>query len=183
MLLVYQEGYEAPQDSVVLVALPGLAVLLCVLLLRLVQIEQPSLLLEVLVVQAVDRVEVVGDEEHDEHPFELARHLHAEDQHEDDQLRKQQRLQDRVVAQEANCIVVLVEIGQASLNLLSSRVDADPFLEAVVHQRQPRHEKVLLWTHIRVNFVCLVVAVVLIVVVLGDLVLFHRLPAASAGAP
>ena len=29
----------------------------------------------------------------------------------------------------------------------------------MVHQRQPRHEKVLLWAHIRVNFVLLVMPI------------------------
>ena len=70
------------QNSVILVALLGLPVLGIVL--GLVQVKEASLLLIVLVVEAVDCIKVVCDEKHNQDPFEAAWGLNAEDYHEDD---------------------------------------------------------------------------------------------------
>lgn len=110
------------------------------------------------VVEAVDGVEVVSDEEKDDDPLEAPWSLHPEDHHKTCEFHEEQWLQDRVIAKQPDGIVVLIQLCQVGLDLFCSRVDADSFLEAMVHQWQPRHEKVLLRAHIRVNFGRLVVA-------------------------
>ena len=135
--LVDQECDELPEDSVVLVTLLGLPVL-CVVL-RLVEVKEAPLLLEMLIVETVHRVEVVRDEENDQDPFEASGCLHAEDDHEDDELGEKQRLQDGVIAKQADRIIVLVQVGQVGLDLLSGRVDPHALLEAMIHHGQPSH--------------------------------------------
>ena len=88
--LVDQECDKLPQDSVVLVTLLGLPVL-CIVL-GLVKVEEAPLLLKMLIVETVDCVEVVRDEENYQDPFEAPGRLHAEDDHEDDELGEKQRL-------------------------------------------------------------------------------------------
>jgi hypothetical protein len=64
----------------------------------LVQIEQSSLLLEVLDVQGPHEKEVVDDQEANAKPLQLARRIHAENDHEAYQLKDQSRLEDAVIA-------------------------------------------------------------------------------------
>ena len=64
-----------------------------------------------LIVQTVDSVEVVCDEKNYQDPFEASGRLYAEDYHEDDELGEKQRLQDRVVAKQADRIIVLIQVG------------------------------------------------------------------------
>ena len=52
-----------------------------------------------LVVQAIDSVEVVGDKKNDKDPLKTPRCLHTEDYHENDQFWEQERLQDWIVPQ------------------------------------------------------------------------------------
>lgn len=54
------------------------------LLINSCQSQKASLLLEVVNVERVDRLEVVGDEEEKDGPFEFSRGIHAENHHKDE---------------------------------------------------------------------------------------------------
>ena len=88
-----------------------------------------------IVVKAMDGVEVVGDQEDNADPFEPATCLHAEDHHEDTKFHQEHRLQDGVIAEKPDSVVVLIEFRQICLYFLSCRVYSDSFLKPVVHQR------------------------------------------------
>ena len=64
-----------------------------------------------LVVQAIDSVEVVGDKKNDKDPLKTPRCLHTEDYHENDQFWEQERLQDWIVPQQADSVIVLIQLG------------------------------------------------------------------------
>ena len=68
-----------------------------------------------LIVQAIDSVEVVGDEKHDKDPLQTPRSLHTKYYHEDHQLGEQERLQDRIVPQQADCVIVLIQLRKVCL--------------------------------------------------------------------
>ena len=52
-----------------------------------------------LVVQTVDSIEIVSDQEYYQDPFQATWGLHTEDDHKDNELREEQGLQYRVVAE------------------------------------------------------------------------------------
>ena len=83
---------------------------LCVVL-WLIEVEEAPLLLKMFIVETVDRVEVIRDEKNYQDPFEASGRLHAEDDHEDDELGEKQRLQDGVIAKQADRIIVLIQVG------------------------------------------------------------------------
>ena len=80
---------------------------LCIVL-GLVEVEKAPLLLKMFIIETVDCVEVVRDEKDDQDPFKASGRLHTEDDHEDDELGEKQRLQDGVIAKQADRIIVLV---------------------------------------------------------------------------
>lgn len=116
-----------------------------------------------IIVKAIHGVKVIGDQENDADPLESATCLHAEDDHENTKLHQEHGLQDRVIAKKPDRVVVFIEFRQVGLYFFSCRVDSNPFLETVIHKRQPGHEKILLWAHIRVNFVFLIVTRMLVI--------------------
>ena len=67
-------------------------------LIWLVQVQQSSLLLEVISIETVDEMEVVCDEEEDACPLQLARSIHSKDDHETEKLHHECRLQDGVIS-------------------------------------------------------------------------------------
>ena len=113
------------------------------------------------VVKAVHCVEIVADQEDDACPFEATWSLQPEDDHEHTKFHQEHRLKDHVVAEKADRVIVFIQIRQICFDLLGRRVYTNSFLEAMIHQWQPGHEKVLLRAHIRVNAILLVMANVL----------------------
>ena len=75
--LVDQKSYEISQSLVLIVPLLSLPIVVVAL----IDIKQASLLLKVIIVQAVDRVEIVRDQKEDADPFHLSWGLDAKDDH------------------------------------------------------------------------------------------------------
>ena len=102
-------------------------------------------------VEAADEVEVVSYEHKQKGPLEVARSIHAKDEHDDEELEEEGRLQNAVVAEEADCVVVLVHVLEVSHDVLGCRVDSKSFLKAVIHQWEVGQQKILLRRQVSVN--------------------------------
>ena len=63
-----------------------------------------------IVVKAVHCVEIVADQEDDAGPLEATWSLQAKDDHEYAQFHQEHWLKDHVIAEKADCVIVLIQL-------------------------------------------------------------------------